>query len=63
MTKLSLVQGIEKFKTPVTLGDGVVTITDATYTVTTGQSGSTFIFDRAAGIVVTLPELTAAASG
>jgi len=28
MTKLSLVQGIEKYKTPVTLGDGVVTITE-----------------------------------
>ena len=55
MTKLSIVQGIEEYKTPVTLGDGVVTITDATYTVTTEQSGSTFIFDRAAGIVVTLP--------
>ena len=63
MTKLSLVQGIEKYKTPVTLGDGVVTIEDATYTVTTEQSGSTFIFARAGGIVVTLPELTAAASG
>ena len=63
MTKLSIVQGIEKYKTPVTLGDGVVTITDATYTVTSAQSGSTFIFARAAGIVVTLPELTAAASG
>ena len=44
MTKLSIVQGIEEYKTPVTLGDGVVTITDATYTVTSGQSGSTFIF-------------------
>ena len=43
MTKLSIVQGIEEYKTPVTLGDGVVTITDATYTVTTEQSGSTFI--------------------
>ena len=63
MTKLSLVQGIEKYKTPVTLGDGVVTIEDATYTVTSAQSGSTFIFARAGGIVVTLPELTAAASG
>jgi|TARA_R110000803_G_scaffold79859_2_gene145595 hypothetical protein len=41
----------------------VVTITDATYTVTAAQSGTTFIFSRAAGIVVTLPELTAAASG
>jgi len=63
MTKLSIVQGIEEYKTPVTLGDGVVTIEDATYTVTTEQSGSTFIFARAGGIVVTLPELTAAASG
>mgnify|MGYP001163391290 FL=1 len=41
----------------------VVTITDATYAVTAAQSGTTFIFSRAAGIVVTLPELTAAASG
>ena len=41
----------------------VVTITTATYTVTAAQSGTTFIFSRAAGIVVTLPELTAAASG
>ena len=41
----------------------VVTITTATYAVTAAQSGTTFIFSRAAGIVVTLPELTAAASG
>ena len=41
----------------------VVTITDATYTVTAAESGTTFIFSRADGIVVTLPELTAAASG
>ena len=41
----------------------VVTITTATYAVTAAQSGTTFIFARAAGIVVTLPELTAAASG
>ena len=41
----------------------VVTITDATYAVTAAQSGTTFILSRAAGIVVTLPELTAAASG
>jgi len=30
-------------------------ITDATYTVTTAMSGTTFGFNRAAGIVVTLP--------
>ena len=41
----------------------VVTITTATYAVTAAQSGTTFILSRAAGIVVTLPELTAAASG
>ena len=31
------------------------TITDATYTVTTAMSGTTFGFNRAAGIVATLP--------
>jgi len=41
----------------------VVTIDAATYAVTAAQSGTTFILARAAGIVVTLPELTAAASG
>ena len=41
----------------------VVTITTATYAVTAAQSGTTFILSRAAGIIVTLPELTAAASG
>ena len=37
----------------------VVSITDATYTVATTQSGAVFTLNRAAGIVVTLP--TAAA--
>ena len=51
------------FSGAVNAKKNVVTIDAATYTVSSGQSGSIFIFARAAGIVVTLPELTTAASG
>ena len=34
----------------------IVTITDATYSVTKAQSGTTFLLNRAAGIVVTMPD-------
>jgi|11BtaG_2_1085332.scaffolds.fasta_scaffold42283_2 hypothetical protein len=75
MADTTIYQGIEKMPTTFSFDDAlsvtgaitgkknVVTIEDATYTVTSAQSGSTFIFARAGGIVVTLPELTAAASG
>jgi hypothetical protein len=75
MTTTTVTQGIEEYETDFTFGEtlsvtgaitgktNVVTITTATYAVTAAQSGSTFILNRAAGIVVTLPELTAAASG
>ena len=39
--------------------DNVVSITDATYTVATTQSGAVFDLNRAAGIVVTLPSAAA----
>ena len=35
--------------------DNIVSITDATYTVASTQSGAVFTLNRAAGIVVTLP--------
>jgi hypothetical protein len=75
MANTTMYQGIEKMPTTVSFDDtlsvtgaitgkaNVVTVTTATYAVTAAQSGTTFILSRAAGIIVTLPELTAAASG
>jgi hypothetical protein len=39
--------------------DNIVSITDATYTVVSTQSGAVFTLNRAAGIVVTLPTAVA----
>jgi len=36
--------------------ESIVNITDATYTVTGAQSGSTFMLNRAGGIVITMPD-------
>ena len=41
----------------------IISVTDATATLTAAQSGSLVVLDRAAGIVVTLPEANAGNAG
>lgn len=48
---------------PLTFRDSIISGQGATSTLTTAQSGSTVLFDRAAGIVYTLPAATVANVG
>jgi len=52
---LSITAGVVVTGTSVDLGAGLVEGSGATVAITAAQSGKTFLFDRAAGIVYTLP--------